>query len=213
MNKKHVCWYPFFPKRSRVSLRKRNLNWRKEKKKLIEYPNLEGALISKIYFAGHYMNAALCVFAALDLKEFLQSIRRINRPIKMILFVYGLPRIGNFKFAQYITSLSPSKNLQDNISFNIYRVTLENDILPQLPFLANFSTEFNPSERVHFGIEYWIQADCNCRGAQIVFRCMGEMGKSIKPRECNEKAVKNGLTTSIRYGPYLGYYMHKPSYA
>ncbi|KAG9301173.1 hypothetical protein G9A89_012556 [Geosiphon pyriformis] len=163
-------------------------------------------------FTGSGRGGVYAVFAALDFKE---TYGLLTKPTVV---TFGLPRVGNLQFAQYVHD-----------QLNVYRVTYADDWIPSSPSSGryadnneNFKIPYVPLE-----IEYWIplQEECECisRGfSKIpqtnkkypkVFMCYDRNSLAEHP-ECNakwrERRKQNDrwiMSFDYHLGPYFGYMM------
>ncbi|KAH6596445.1 hypothetical protein BASA50_005150 [Batrachochytrium salamandrivorans] len=96
-----------------------------------QYPN------NKVVFTGHSLGGALASIAAFD---FIYSNTPVNSN-KVSVFTYGMPRIGNDKFAAWFTKIPFGYT---------FRVTCQNDPVPHLPpqlfGYLHFDQEFGISD-------------------------------------------------------------------
>jgi hypothetical protein len=89
----------------------------------------------KVRFMGHSLGGALAVLAAMDLLGAVSF-----SPKDTMIYTVNMPRVGNPKFAEWVTQTFDSQNV---------RVVNENDFVPRLPpRFVNFR---------HSGTEVWVK--------------------------------------------------------
>jgi len=124
---------------------------------------------TQIYVVGHSLGAAISLFDALYLHN------NINLPITVRLF--GLPRVGDQAFANYV----------DSTLAGLYHVTNDNDIVPHLP-PQDFGYE-------HPSGEVWIAV----AGGSTYDFCPGQ-----EDYNCANSVSILDYSTSPHDGPYAG---------
>ncbi|KAK2768715.1 hypothetical protein FQN54_000571 [Arachnomyces sp. PD_36] len=116
--------------------------------------------------SGHSLGGAIAAFAFASLK---------NGPYRVTsAYTYGQPRVGNSDFASYLNSISGANGTDPGI---LYRVTHDNDGIPQLP-----PTLFGYE---HTSTEYWeSEASPN---QETTYQCEGN-----EPSDCNNSRPNLG---------------------
>ncbi|KAG9288028.1 hypothetical protein G9A89_017623 [Geosiphon pyriformis] len=167
----------------------------------IQYPNVTGAWVAITYYkkweeyTKENFFRAYAVFAAL---EFLKRFQPKKKPIVV---TFGQPRMGNDIFAAYAQN-----------KLEIYRVTLADDWLPNLPIrgIKKFSKWNDEIERLHkshilayveyshFKPEFWIDLNpkeflnCECHQDDypIVYKCFNIASFKEHPNKEERKRKK-----------------------
>ncbi|KAG9291966.1 hypothetical protein G9A89_004904 [Geosiphon pyriformis] len=139
-----------------------------------------------ITFTGHGLGGVFALFSAL-------SFRHLLKDLKVHVFTYGQPPIGNLEFSRKIGSLIKLQKLES------WRITHSDDFVPKLP---------GPTVQTPY--EIWIDGDCDCSEMeQIVYLCEGPLilGVPTESSQCNAKTTTEG--ERAHFGPYFGHLMGK----
>ncbi|KAG9301139.1 hypothetical protein G9A89_012522 [Geosiphon pyriformis] len=150
---------------------------------------------SSLHLTGHGVGGVYAVLTGLILQL-------ERRRLKIEIYTYGQPRIGNLEFARHVESEIPK----------LYRITNTYDYVPQVPLKT--------AGYMHHETEYWITShNCECDtpvGSQfseyLIYECPGKMSSHYKFLDessvCNNSEVEYGFQgISSHYGPYFGYQM------
>lgn len=124
---------------------------------------------TQVYVVGHSLGAAIALFDGLYLHN------NVNVPVTIRLF--GLPRVGNQAFANYV----------DSELAGLYHVVNDNDIVPHLP-PEDFGFE-------HPSGEVWITS----AGGSTYDFCPGQ-----EDENCANSVSVFDYSTSPHDGPYAG---------
>ncbi|KAL4461570.1 hypothetical protein ABPG74_016194 [Tetrahymena malaccensis] len=98
---------------------------------------------ASIVITGHSMGAAVAIFAALELKNYVHVDYIYN---------FGQPRVGNKAFAEYIMNQLPQ----------IKRVVHDKDIVPHLP--PRFLGFHHESQEIWYNANFTSYKECNSSG-------------------------------------------------
>ncbi|KAG9287317.1 hypothetical protein G9A89_008948 [Geosiphon pyriformis] len=162
---------------------------------IIEFSRVSRS-IKGFSLVGHGLGAVHALLTALSWS---QSSFAVRYAIQVYLF--GIPRIGDQKFASAINSLT-AKNIQ------VQRINYLDDYVPRIPLKLS-----NPP-LVHPTKEFWISSDCACNGKPEVYWCFGTIwpdGYIGESQECINS--QTSLMSTAHNGPYFGNFMNDCSAA
>ncbi|KAG9299407.1 hypothetical protein G9A89_009359 [Geosiphon pyriformis] len=168
---------------------------------------------SNFEFTGFGESSPYAIFAAL---AFLKKYKQEERPIVV---TFGQPRMGNEIFVAYARS-----------KLKIYRVTLEDDWLPNLPLrgIRKFSKWDDESERPsnlptiyeeykHFQPEFWIELQknlvsqemfCECpqSASSLVYECYNTHSLDEHPVQSSKYLIfsENDKCLRLTFNQFLG---------
>ncbi|KAG9306798.1 hypothetical protein G9A89_005698 [Geosiphon pyriformis] len=143
----------------------------------------------RISLVGHGLGGVYAIFLALELQE-----SKIMNPLNV--FTFGQPRIGDVAFADYV-----------NKKLFIFRITLEGDYVPVIPFRTDPGRGY-----LHHRNEFFIDVPCDCNQESVVYECRGfknpEYGYFDEPPYCiNACELNVDQRIKIHNGPYFGQMM------
>ncbi|KAG9293387.1 hypothetical protein G9A89_003824 [Geosiphon pyriformis] len=139
-----------------------------------------GKNINKIIFVGHYLGGVLAVFAALDFKRVQKDSQsklvikglKKNRPFPhypdIQVLTFGSPRFGDWEFSNFVNKELNQIEIQNNLIQKVWRITYQDDYIPQFPSQKGNTTYF------HHTVEIWIGNNCDCKlGKEEIYECIG----------------------------------------
>ncbi|KAG9291902.1 hypothetical protein G9A89_004840 [Geosiphon pyriformis] len=182
-----------------------------------------------------FFELAYAIFAAL---KFLEIYKPSKKPIVV---TFGQPRMGNEVFTAFAQTKLEARNfpfdfcsqfVSEDFANNIFRVTLMDDWLPDIPIQGRryFSkwddTNKRPTSLVlpvkerytHFKPEFWIEINCECSQDiyPTVYKCLNTHSFDEHP-ECNARKheinISHGFlhenkSDEFHFGPYFGQNMN-----
>ncbi|CAJ0871116.1 8252_t:CDS:2 [Entrophospora sp. SA101] len=130
----------------------------------------------KVVLTGHSLGGAIATLTALDL---VQNNKKLVSEENLFIFTYGLPRIGNQEFANFVDS-----------QLKLNRIVNFEDAVPRLPpkFL----------DYKHSGSEFWI-SDPAKAPTDAIIECQGQ-----EDNKCSLSVKPLKLNIRDHEGPYIG---------